>query len=72
MNPTISLKKINQLTIPALIGGIAAPLLSTTDLTIVASIRVIGIVAVFLSMLIWVIIQTRSAISAILSQYLAS
>lgn len=80
MNHTISFKKINQLAIPALIGGIAEPLLSTTDLAIVgnidhnatASIGAIGIVGAFLSMLIWVFGQTRSALSSIISQYLGA
>lgn len=80
MNHDISFKRINQLAIPALIGGIAEPLLSTTDLAIVGnieynateSIGAIGIVGAFLSMLIWVFGQTRSALSSILSQYLGA
>lgn len=80
MNQDISFKRINQLAIPALIGGIAEPLLSTTDLAIVGnidynateSIGAIGIVGAFLSMLIWVFGQTRSALSSILSQYLGA
>ena len=39
MNPDISFKKINQLAIPALIAGVAEPLLSTTDLAIVGNIE---------------------------------
>lgn len=80
MNHDISFKRINQLAIPALIAGVAEPLLSTTDLAIVGNIQynatesigAIGIVGAFLSMLIWVLGQTRSAISSILSQYLGA
>lgn len=80
MHHDISFKRINQLAIPALIAGVAEPLLSTTDLAIVGninhnateSIAAIGIVGAFLSMLIWVFGQIRSAISSILSQYLGA
>lgn len=66
--------------IPATIAGIAEPLLSITDTAIVGNIPVngleslaaAGIVGSFLSMLIWVLGQTRSAISAIISQYLGA
>lgn len=76
----ISFKRINQLAIPALIAGVAEPLLSTTDLAIIGnidthateSIGAIGIVGAFLSMLIWVFGQTRSGISSIISQYVGA
>lgn len=76
----ISFKKINNLAIPALVAGVAEPLLSTTDLAIVGNIKenatesiaAIGIVGAFLSMLIWVFGQSRSAISSIVSQYLGA
>jgi len=66
------------LAIPALISGISEPILSITDTAIVGNVDVnpveslaaVGIVGTFLSMLIWVLGQTRSAISAIVSQYL--
>ncbi len=80
MNETISLKAINRLAIPALISGVSEPILSLTDAAIVGNIEVnateslaaVGIVATFLSMLIWVLGQTRSAISSIVSQYLGA
>ncbi|MCF2874734.1 MULTISPECIES: MATE family efflux transporter [unclassified Tenacibaculum] len=80
MNHDISFKRINQLAIPALIAGVAEPLLSTTDLAIVGNIKynatesiaAIGIVGAFLSMLIWVFGQTRSGISSIISQYVGA
>ena len=72
----LSLKNINKLAIPALIAGVSEPLLSLTDAAVVGnvdlnpteSLAAVGIVSTFLSMLIWVLGQTRSAISSILSQ----
>lgn len=80
MKNNITFKKINKLAIPAIIAGIAEPILSITDTAIVGNIDVdgieslaaAGIVGSFLSMLIWVLGQTRSAISAIISQYLGA
>lgn len=80
MSTAINLKAINKLAIPATIAGIAEPLLSITDTAIVGnipvdgleSLAVAGIVGSFLSMLIWILGQTRSAISAIISQYLGA
>ncbi len=80
MSSNISFKRINTLAIPALIAGISEPILSITDTAIVGNINVnaveslaaVGIVGTFLSMLIWVMGQTRSAISAIISQYLGA
>ena len=77
---TITISSLNRLAIPALIAGIAEPLLSTADLAIIGnldynvteSMAAIGIVGAFLSMLIWVFGQTRSAISSILSQYIGA
>ena len=80
MKTAVTLKTINKLAIPATISGIAEPLLSITDTAIVGNIPVnsleslaaAGIVGSFLSMLIWVLGQTRSAISAIISRYLGA
>ena len=80
MSDIISLKNINKLAVPALIAGISEPILSITDTAIVGNIDVnateslaaVGIVGAFISMLIWVLGQTRSAISAIVSQYLGA
>ncbi len=66
--------------IPALISGISEPILSLTDVAIVGnveefpteSLAAVGIVTTFLSMLIWVLGQTRSALSSIVSQYLGA
>ncbi len=80
MKTVVSFKTINKLAIPATIAGIAEPVLSITDTAIVGNIPVngleslaaVGIVGAFLSMLIWILGQTRSAISAIISQYLGA
>ena len=66
--------------IPAIIAGIAEPVLSSTDAAVVGniaefgteSLAAVGIVGTFLSALIWILGQTRSAISAIISQNLGA
>jgi putative MATE family efflux protein len=76
----ISFKRIQQLAIPAIISGIAEPVLSATDAAVVGNIKefgieslaAVGIVGSFLSALIWILGQTRSAISAIVSQNLGA
>mgnify|MGYP000999216732 CR=1 FL=1 len=80
LNTDISFKRINKLAIPALIAGIAEPFLSITDTAIVGNINIngleslaaVGIVGAFISMLVWVFGQIRSAISSIVSQYLGA
>ncbi len=80
METHISLKYINKLAIPAIIAGISEPILSLTDAAIVGhipinateSLAAVGIVTTFLSMLIWVLGQSRSAISSIISQYVGA
>ena len=80
MSTSITLKQINKLAIPALIAGVSEPILSLTDAAIIGnmeqnattSLAAVGIVTTFLSMLIWVLGQTRSAISSIISQYLGA
>jgi len=79
LNPIskISFGKINKLAIPAIISGIAEPLLSITDTAIVGNINLnptealaaVGIAGSFISAIVWILAQTRSAISAIIAQY---
>lgn len=77
---TITLKHINSLAIPAIIAGIAEPIISATDLAIIGNLpkhsaeaaSAVGLVAVFLNALTWMLGQSRSAISSILSQYLGA
>ncbi|MEL0645383.1 MATE family efflux transporter [Olleya sp. Ti.3.14] len=80
MNTSISIRHINKLAIPALIAGISEPILSLTDAAVVGNVQLnpteslaaIGIVTTFLSMLIWILGQTRSAISSIISQHVGA
>ena len=80
MKTNLSLKNINKLAIPALIAGIAEPILSITDTAIIGNIEhnateslaAVGIVGAFISMLVWVFGQIRSAISSIISQYIGA
>lgn len=80
MKQKVSFKQINKLAIPAIIAGIAEPLLSITDTAIVGnvdlnpieSLAAVGIAGSFLSALFWILAQTRSAISAIIAQYLGA
>ncbi|MDC8005188.1 MATE family efflux transporter [Aureisphaera galaxeae] len=76
----ISFSRIQQLAIPAIIAGVAEPVLSITDTAIVGnipeygteSLAAVGIVGSFLSALIWILAQTRSAIAAIVAQNLGA
>lgn len=76
----LSFKGINRLAIPAIISGIAEPLLSITDTAIVGNIQLnpveslaaVGIAGSFISALIWILAQTRSAISATVGKYLGA
>ena len=80
MKTEITLKNINKLAIPALIAGVAEPILSLTDTAIIGnvgfnaaeSLAAVGVVGTFISMLIWIFGQTRSAISSIVSQHLGA
>jgi len=76
----ISLKEINKLALPAIMAGIAEPLISLSDIAIVGNVDVnatevlaaVGIAGSFISALIWVLAQTKTAISAIVSKYLGA
>ena len=78
MTKSIKITDIQKLAIPALISGIAEPILSITDTIIVGnmtenatiSLGAVGIVGSFISMLIWVFGQTRSVIASIIAQAL--
>ena len=74
----ISRRSIFNIAIPATIAGIAEPLLSLTDTAIVGnipeqglvSLAAAGIVGSYLSMLIWVLGQSRAALASLIAQYL--
>lgn len=78
--PKVSFKEINTIAIPAIIAGIAEPLISLSDIAIIGNVEnnavealaAAGIVGSFLSAIIWILAQTKTAISAIVSQHLGS
>ena len=78
MRKSIKISEIQKIAVPALISGIAEPILSITDTIIVGnmtenatiSLGAVGIVGSFISMLIWVFGQTRSVIASIIAQAL--
>ncbi|MFD0964350.1 MATE family efflux transporter [Pseudofulvibacter geojedonensis] len=80
MKIDLSFNAINKLAVPALIAGIAEPIISATDLAIIGNLpehsveaaSAVGIVVFFLNFLIWTLGQSRSAISSIISQYLGA
>ncbi|MEM6719860.1 MAG: MATE family efflux transporter [Bacteroidota bacterium] len=80
MKTKVTTALVNKLAIPALIAGVAEPLLSITDTAVVGNVDLdatealaaVGIAGAFISMLVWVFGQTRSAISALVSQYLGA
>lgn len=73
----ISFREINKLAVPSIIAGIAEPLLSIIDTAVVGNVQMnsiealaaVGIAGSFISAIIWVIGQTRAAISSIVAQY---
>ncbi len=76
----VSFKEINKIAIPAIIAGIAEPLISLTDIGIIGNVdkdpvealAAAGIVGSFLSAIIWIVAQTKTAISALVSQHLGA
>ncbi len=80
MRERVSFKEINRLAIPAIFAGIIEPIISITDMAVAGrlthdtalALAAIGLVGGFLSTLIWVFAQTRSAISSFVSQALGA
>ena len=77
---SISFRNINKIAVPAIIAGIAEPLISLTDIAVIGNVdqnpvealAAAGIVGSFLSAIIWIVAQTKTAISAIVSQHLGA
>lgn len=70
----IGLKEINRLAIPAIVAGIAEPVITLIDTAFIGRIGTpelagVGIASSFFLMVIWILAQTKSAISAIVSRY---
>lgn len=80
MAAKISFKEINRLAIPAIIAGIAEPLISLTDIAVIGNVKTnsvealaaVGIVGSFLSAIIWIVAQLKTSISATVSQHLGA
>lgn len=80
MSSAVSFRNINRIAIPAIIAGIAEPLISLTDIAVIGNVEnnpvealaAAGIVGSFLSAIIWIVAQTKTAISAIVSQHLGA
>lgn len=80
MITTITFKDINKLAIPAIFAGVSESLISLTDIAIVGNVKehsvealaAVGLVGSFLSAIIWVVAQTKTSISATVSQHLGA
>lgn len=77
MSAKVSFKEINRIAIPAIVAGIAEPLISLTDIAVIGNVQenpvealaAAGIVGSFLSAIIWIVAQTKTAISALVSHH---
>lgn len=77
---SITPQNILSLAIPAIIAGIAEPLISLTDVAIIGNMQnnavegllAVGLVGSFLSAIIWTLAQTKTSISSIVSNALGS
>ncbi len=77
MNPTpntIDRKAINRLAIPAILTGIAEPVISLVDVAFVGKtgttqLAAVGIASGFYVMSVWILAQTLTAIAAIVSRF---
>jgi len=73
----VGFKEINRLAIPSIIAGISEPLLSIVDTAVVGNVELnpiealaaVGIAGSFIAAIVWVLGQTRAAVSAIVAQY---
>lgn len=76
----VSFSEINKIAVPAIFAGIAEPFISLTDMAVIGNVILnpvealgaAGIVGSFLSALIWILAQTKTAISTIVSQHLGA
>jgi len=75
---SVDRKEILRLAAPAIIAGVAEPVLSLTDNAVLGNLSdnatmaqsAAGLVGVFISAVIWTLAQTKSSISSIVSQHL--
>ena len=69
----INWKEINRLALPAIIAGIAEPVISLVDTAVIGQLGAtelggVGVGASLFTLIMWVLAQTKSAISAIVSK----
>ena len=77
MSGKVGFREINRIAVPAIIAGIAEPLISLTDIAVIGNVKehsvealaAVGIVGSFLSAIIWIVAQMKTAISALVSQH---
>lgn len=77
MQDRITFKQINQLAIPAILSGISESIITLTDIAMIGNIKenpvealaAVGLVGSFLSGLLWILGQTKTSISSIVSQH---
>ncbi|MBK7947033.1 MAG: MATE family efflux transporter [Flavobacteriales bacterium] len=71
---SITRKDIDRLAVPAIISGIAEPVISLVDTAFVgrlgtADLAAVGIASSFFLLVAWVLAQTRSAVLAVVARY---
>ena len=67
-------RDLDRLAVPAIISGIAEPLISLVDTAFVGSLgtgdlAAVGIASSFFLLVVWVLAQTRSAVLAVVARY---
>lgn len=77
LGDSISRREINRLAIPAILTGIAEPVITLVDTAFVGQIgttelAAVGIAGSFYLMTVWILAQTLTAIAAIISRYYGS
>lgn len=73
-NSPITRKDLDRLAVPAIISGIAEPVISLVDTAFVgrlgtADLAAVGIASSFFLLVVWVLAQTRSAVLAVVARY---
>lgn len=73
-NRTITRKDLDRLAVPAIISGIAEPIISLSDTAFAGrlgahDLAAVGIGTSFFLLVLWVLAQTRSAVLAIVARY---
>ena len=70
----ITRRDLDRLAVPAIISGIAEPLISLVDTAFVgrlgtADLAAVGISSSFFLLVVWVLAQTRSAVLSVVAKY---